>query len=297
MNRRSLIFSVTALLSLQIAIVVTGAMVRLTGSGLGCPEWPKCTADSYRPDESLSQFHAWIEFGNRLFTFALFAAALIALLMVYRAKRNDLRLLAWLQLVGILSQGVLGGITVLTDLHPASVASHLLLSMLLIAGATSLRFKAKLSAGNAVQSNLTQGAADHPIAKALVAIAYLTLIAGTVVTGSGPHAGDSKAPRFDLALESVAKYHSTLVALTLALTLFIAIRFPRPEANWLLAAIFLQGLIGYIQWWTGLPKILVGAHLLGAALFWMAVWRVRLSFKYPYLAKQDSDGYEEKAAV
>lgn len=270
---RSLTVSVTALLFLQIAIIITGGMVRLTGSGLGCPEWPKCTAESYRPDESLSQFHAWVEFGNRLFTIALFLASILALAMVYRAKRGDLKLLAWLQVAGIFGQGVLGGITVLTDLHPASVASHLLLSMLLIAGATTMHFKL-----NGYQLNEV----DLPIARVLSTLAFITLIAGTVVTGSGPHAGDSKAPRFDIAITLAYKYHTTLVAITLLLAIFVAVKFPRPSANWLIAAILLQGSIGFVQWWLGLPKILVGVHLLGAALFWVATWRTRLSFKYSH---------------
>ena len=272
-NRRLLSISALSLLIFQIILVVTGGLVRLTGSGLGCPTWPKCTADSYRPVESQPQLHAWIEFGNRLLTFALFAAALITLYAVYKNKRNDLKILAWLQAGGILGQGVLGGITVLTKLHPAPVAGHLLLSMFLIAGATSLHYKVKEF----------EVITDHTVAKILATVGYITLIAGTIVTGSGPHAGDWQAPRFGISIILAAKYHGALVALTLLLAIYIAIKWPRPEANWLLVAIMAQGLIGLIQWWQGLPQLLVGAHLLGASLFWFATWRTRLSFKYQRL--------------
>ena len=269
--------SAALLLSFQILLVVTGGLVRVTGSGLGCPTWPKCTKESYRPIESQPQLHAWIEFGNRLLTFALFAAALTTLLLVYRASRSDLKRLVWLQVLGILGQGVLGGITVLTKLNPASVASHLLLSMLLIAGATTLHFKSRYLPA---QVREVTGHPDNLIAKFLATIAFFTLIAGTVVTGSGPHAGDWQAPRFDIAITLAAKYHGVLVALTFLIALYIAIRKPRSEANWLLVALLAQGLIGLIQWWQGLPEALVGAHLLGAALFWFATWRTRISFKY-----------------
>ena len=272
-NRRLLSISALSLLIFQIILVVTGGLVRLTGSGLGCPTWPKCTADSYRPVESQPQLHAWIEFGNRLLTFGLFAAAIITLYAVYKNNRGDLKLLAWLQAGGILGQGVLGGITVLTKLHPAPVAGHLLLSMFLIAGATSLHYKVKEF----------EVITDHTVAKILATVGYITLIAGTIVTGSGPHAGDWQAPRFGISIILAAKYHGALVALTLLLAIYIAIKWPRPEANWLLVAIMAQGLIGLIQWWQGLPQLLVGAHLLGASLFWFATWRTRLSFKYQRL--------------
>ena len=128
------------LLFLQSALVLTGGAVRLTGSGLGCPTWPECTPGSYTPvpNQAEGQLHAWIEFGNRLLTFALVAVALAVLVHVLYKQRRDLRLLALAQVLGIFGQGILGGITVLTQLHPLTVAAHLLLSILLIGGATSL---------------------------------------------------------------------------------------------------------------------------------------------------------------
>ena len=270
MREKWLARSTFTLLLLQMTLVITGGLVRLTGSGLGCPTWPKCTADSYRPVESQPQLHAWIEFGNRLLTFGLFFASIAAIYFVYQVKRNDLRLLAWLQVGGIFGQGILGGITVLTKLNPATVAGHLLLSMLLIAGATSLNFKVK-------QYELRS---DNPLAKLLALVAFITLIAGTVVTGSGPHAGDWQAPRFKLAIYTAAKIHSVFVAITLILAIYLAIKFSRIEIRALLLVILGQALIGLLQWWQGLPQWLVALHLLGASLFWFATWRVRLSFKF-----------------
>ena len=128
------------LLFLQSALVITGGAVRVTGSGLGCPTWPECTPGSYTPvpGQAEGQLHAWIEFGNRLLTFALLFAALATVIAIFRSGRRDLRFLGATQVLGILGQGVLGGITVLTDLNPLAVGSHLLLSILLIAAATSL---------------------------------------------------------------------------------------------------------------------------------------------------------------
>ena len=255
-------------------LVVTGGLVRVTGSGLGCPTWPKCTGESFVPDKTSSHVHGIIEFGNRMLTFALVAAAATTLVLAWR--RSDLRKLAWLQFFGIFGQGILGGITVLTKLHPATVASHLLLSMLLIAGAATLQFKVK---GYSENSNEKSNYEDL-VAKLLVVFAFITLIAGTIVTGSGPHAGDWQAPRFHFNLYTVAHIHSFFVASTFALALYIAIKFPRVQANLLIGIMIGQGLIGIIQWRLGLPQALVGFHLLGSALFWFAVWRTKLSFKF-----------------
>ena len=136
------------LVFLQIAIVVTGGAVRLTGSGLGCPTWPECTPGSYTPvpHQVEGQLHAWIEFGNRLLTFVLLLCALLAFIIAIRVSKNAVmksrvRFLAALQVIGIFGQGILGGITVLTDLNPIPVAGHFLLSIFLIAGAISLRYE------------------------------------------------------------------------------------------------------------------------------------------------------------
>jgi cytochrome c oxidase assembly protein subunit 15 len=278
MRLRTAIFGV--LLFLQSALVVTGGAVRLTGSGLGCPTWPECTPGSYTPVpyQAEGQLHAWIEFGNRLLTFALLFSALVAVIYVLQSGRKDLRSLAAGQVLGILGQGVLGGITVLTDLHPLPVAGHLLLSMLLIAGATSLYSRrhephAKVPAATKTISLVSQ---------AHIAISFVVLILGTVVTGSGPHAGDEKAQRFDFDIRSVAILHADavifLMGLTIALLVAASVTKSTKKAIYFFFAISLaQGGVGYAQYLTGIPEILVAIHLAGATIFWIAAWRIRLS--------------------
>jgi len=278
MRLRTALFGV--LLFLQSALVVTGGAVRLTGSGLGCPTWPECTPGSYTPVpfQAEGQLHAWIEFGNRLLTFALLLSALIAVIYILRTGRKDLRSLAAVQVLGILGQGVLGGITVLTDLHPLPVAGHLLLSMFLIAGATSIysrrhepRFK--VAAPTKTLSLISQ---LH------IVVAFVVLILGTLVTGSGPHAGDEKTQRFGFDIRSVAILHADavifLVGLTIALLVAASVTQSTKKAIYIFFAVTLaQGAIGYTQYFTGIPEILVAAHLAGATIFWIAAWRIRLS--------------------
>ncbi len=269
-----------ALLTLQAALVVTGGAVRLTGSGLGCPTWPECTPGSYTPvpHQAEGQLHAWIEFGNRLLTFALVAASLAVLAHVLITKREDLRLLAVGQLLGILGQGVLGGITVLTDLHPLPVAGHLLLSIILIAGAASLYSRRELRAVK--RENLEP--LTKRISSAHIALSFIVIILGTLVTGSGPHAGDEKARRFGLDIRTVAWLHADVVIALFGLTaaFYILVRSDKQlvRSIGVFTVIALaQGAIGYIQYFTGIPEILVAAHLLGATLVWIAAWRIRIS--------------------
>jgi cytochrome c oxidase assembly protein subunit 15 len=268
------------LVFMQMAIVVTGGAVRITGSGLGCPTWPECTPGSYTPvpNQAEGQVHAWIEFGNRLLTFVLLLGALIALVIAIRVSKhavtkNRIRLLAALQLIGILGQGVLGGITVLTDLHPIPVASHFLLSVFLIAGAISLRFE---------MVGIVRQKADGIVATLMPVLIWLTLfviVAGTIVTGSGPHAGDENAKRFGFSPRVVSWLHADLVIALVVLTLILWL-ITRVSQNTVIhryLSIFLlislsQGLIGYVQYFTGLPEILVAAHLLGATLVWASAW-------------------------
>ncbi|MFM2364381.1 MAG: hypothetical protein RLY79_50 [Actinomycetota bacterium] len=277
-----------ALLTLQAALVVTGGAVRLTGSGLGCPTWPECTPGSYTPvaHQAEGQLHAWIEFGNRLLTFALVAASLAVLAHVLATKRKDLRLLAIGQLLGILGQGVLGGITVLTDLHPLPVAGHLLLSIILIAGAASLYSRRELRAVK--RENL------EPLTKRLsmahIALSFIVIILGTLVTGSGPHAGDEKARRFGFDIRTVAWLHADVVIALFGLTaaFYILVRSDKELSRKI--AVFTgialaQGAIGYIQYFTGIPEILVAAHLLGATLVWIAAWRVRINVTKTLISK------------
>ena len=278
MKLRTIAFG--ALLVLQAGLVVTGGAVRLTGSGLGCPTWPECTPGSYTPvpHQAEGQLHAWIEFGNRLLTFALVAVALIVLAIALRSNRKDLRLLALGQVLGILGQGVLGGITVLTDLHPLPVAGHLLLSIVLISGATSLYERRNSASLKIANTNSPVSL----ISRAHVALAFIVIVLGTLVTGSGPHAGDEQAKRFGFDIQTVAWLHAdaviALFGLTLTLYFLAGISITTKKVIRIFFVIaLLQGLIGYIQYFTGIPEVLVAAHLLGATLVWIAAWRIRLS--------------------
>jgi heme a synthase len=269
-----------ALLTLQAGLVVTGGAVRITGSGLGCPTWPECTPGSYTPvpHQAEGQLHAWIEFGNRLLTFALVAVSLAVLIHVLYKRRRDLRSLAIGQLLGILGQGVLGGITVLTDLHPLPVAGHLLLSIVLIAGAASLYSRREYSARPRTDlDKLTKR-----ISLLHIGLTFVVIILGTIVTGSGPHAGDEKAQRFGFDIRVVAWLHADAVIALLGLTaaFFILVRSDNELVRRIAvftAIALAQGAIGYIQYFTGIPEILVAAHLLGATLVWIAAWRIRIT--------------------
>ena len=267
------------LLFLQSALVVTGGAVRLTGSGLGCPTWPECTEGSYTPvaHQAEPQLNVWIEFGNRLLTFVLVIASVAVVIAVLRSKRKDLRGLAMGQFLGIFGQGILGGITVLTDLNPIPVAGHLLLSIILIAGATSLYSRRYSPAVFVKAAPLT-----HKISLAHIAISFLVIVLGTIVTGSGPHAGDEQAQRFGFDIRTVAWIHADavifLLGLTLAFYVALGTSVQTKRAIKIFTVIALaQGAIGYIQYFTGIPEILVAAHLLGATLVWIAAWRIRLS--------------------
>ena len=269
-----------ALLTLQAGLVLTGGAVRITGSGLGCPTWPECTPGSYTPvpHQAEGQLHAWIEFGNRLLTFALVAVSLAVLIHVLYKRRRDLRSLAIGQLLGILGQGVLGGITVLTDLHPLPVAGHLLLSIILIAGAASLYSRREYSA----RSRTDLDKLTKRISLLHIGLTFVVIILGTIVTGSGPHAGDEKAQRFGFDIRVVAWLHADAVIALLGLTaaFFILVRSDKELVRRIAvftAIALAQGAIGYIQYFTGIPEILVAAHLLGATLVWIAACRIRIT--------------------
>ena len=267
------------LLFLQAALVVTGGAVRLTGSGLGCPTWPECTPGSYTPvpHQAEEALHVWIEFANRLLTFVLVIAAVVVLAAVLRTGRKDLRGLALGQFLGIFGQGVLGGITVLTDLHPLPVAGHLILSIILIAGATSLRAQRFAPKVAETPASLTK-----KIASVHVFTSFAVIVLGTLVTGSGPHAGDEKARRFGFDIQTVAWIHADVVIFLLGTTFAFFVATGTTQATKRRLKIFTvialaQGAIGYIQYFTGIPEVLVAAHLLGATLVWIAAWRVWLS--------------------
>ncbi len=268
------------LLVLQAGLIVTGGAVRITGSGLGCPTWPECTANSYVPiaGQAEGTLHSWIEFGNRLLTFVLFFAAVAAIIYAFKKSRKDLLWRAALQLLGILGQGILGGITVLTKLNPLSVASHFILSIFLIAGAASMveRGRSPLVSIRPTEIKL------RVLASSQVVIAFIVIAVGTLVTGSGPHAGDWQAPRLHLDHRAITWLHADAVIALLGISLALFVLSDiSPETKkrlkYFFAATLAQGLIGYIQYAQGLPELIVMAHLLGSTLVWISVWRVWLS--------------------
>ena len=267
------------LLFLQAALVVTGGAVRLTGSGLGCPTWPECTPGSYTPvpHQAEPQLNVWIEFGNRLLTFVLVIASAAVIIAVLKSKRKDLRVLAVGQFLGIFGQGILGGITVLTDLNPIPVAGHLLLSIILIAGATSLYSRRYTPVVFVKPASLTS-----KISWLHIVTSFVVIILGTIVTGSGPHAGDAQAKRFNFDIRTVAWLHADVVIFLLGVTFAFYVAQGTSDHSKKAIKIFAiialaQGGIGYVQYFTGIPEILVAAHLLGATLVWIAAWRIRLS--------------------
>jgi cytochrome c oxidase assembly protein subunit 15 len=267
------------LLVFQVGIVLTGGVVRLTGSGLGCPTWPECTGNSYTPIHGqIEGFRSWIEFGNRLLTFALVLACALSILAVLVSKRKDLRLLVLGQFAGIFGQAILGGITVLTNLNPLPVAGHFVLSIVLIAGAQSLLTKARTPY---VRKNLGKNTL-HALARTHVLLTFIVVVMGTLVTGSGPHAGDVASPRFGFDVRTIAWLHADLVIALLGLSLAYFISALTPSATKRLLKFFflaalLQGAIGYIQYFLGLPELLVAIHMLGSTLVWISAWKVWIS--------------------
>lgn len=277
--RRILAPASALLLFLQAAIVVTGGAVRLTGSGLGCPTWPECVPGSYLPVAGQAEGHlrSWIEFSNRLLTFVLVLAALVTLIAVLRARRRDLRILAVGQFLGIFGQGVLGGITVLVQLNPIAVASHYLLSIILIAAATSLYTRRHIPAQKKISELLPDA-----FSRAHVTLSAAVMVLGTVVTGAGPHAGDIDAPRLQIRIQVAAQLHGLAVVLLLLLTaaFYFSTQTSHVTKRYLLffAIIsFAQGGIGVIQYLQGVPELLVAAHVAGSTIVWISAWRVWLS--------------------
>lgn len=271
-----------ALLSLigQTVLVVTGGAVRLTASGLGCPTWPRCTDASFvnTPDMGI---HGFIEFGNRLLTFAL--AAVAALMLVYlwnlRKERRDLFLLALGLLASIPAQAIIGGITVLSNLNPWVVGLHFLVSMALVVFATLLVNRAHGRTGRFMNRTLEAlPAIARPLMMAVAAFSAISVMLGVVVTGAGPHAGDADAPRNGLDWDLFSHIHAVPAYLITAGTLFavyLVIRHKisgpfRTASYLLLGVVLLQGVIGFTQYYNGVPALLVGAHMFGAAVLMSA---------------------------
>lgn len=307
-----------AALATNVLIVFTGGLVRVTGSGLGCPTWPTCDGETVvpRPGGEHATWQTAVEFGNRLLTFVVLAVA-IALAFEVRKRGRDwprrLRLLAWALPAGVVAQAILGGITVLLELHPLIVAAHFLLSMVLIAIAVALWQRAREHAGSADVPATPDGEVGRLVAAglrgattALTAVAGVVLILGTVVTAAGPHAGDPGTPRLGVDIRLAAIAHADAVWLLVGLTVaLVAVtwRHGPPELRnairLLLVLEVVQGAIGYTQYAIGIPAALVAAHILGAAVLWataVAVW-VRARPPRPPTVDASVDGPAARDAV
>jgi cytochrome c oxidase assembly protein subunit 15 len=261
-------------------IVVTGAAVRLTGSGLGCDDWPNCSATKF---VDVSSGHAAIEQVNRLFTGAVAVAVILAVLgsLWRQPRRRDLTSLSIGLVAGVIGQIVLGGITVLVDLHPIAVGGHMLLSQVIVACAVVLVKRAGEPDGSRAPAVTTT---SRRLVWAIAAATGAAIVAGTVVTGAGPHAGDEDVRRYDVPIPDAARVHGVLVLTAVVLAVVLAVRLQRRTADrrvlqgvlssWIFVAM-LQGAIGYIQYFNDVPALLVGLHVAGATALWaMTTWMV-----------------------
>ena len=287
---RRLVLAARAALVANIGIVVTGGIVRVTGSGLGCPDWPTCdgTAVAPLPGSEHAGWRAAIEFGNRLLTFVVLAATLAVVVGVVRSRPHPrgIEPLAWALPAGVLLQAVIGGVTVLTGLSPLIVAAHFLASMVLIAVAVALLGRLRRASADGVADAGRGPATPEGLRQAttvLVAIAAVVLVLGTLVTGSGPHSGDPTAARLPLDIRLMAIAHADAVWLLVGLTVasvLVARRIGPPvlarALTVLLGLELAQGGVGYLQYVLGIPPALVSLHILGAALVWAQAVHVRV---------------------
>lgn len=286
--RRVALASVAA----NVGIVITGGAVRLTGSGLGCPTWPQCTEESFTFTPEMG-IHGAIEYGNRLLTVVVGLVALLGIVtaLAQRPRRSRVTRLAVAVFLGVPAQAVLGGITVLTGLNPWIVGAHFLLSMAVIAVAFAFWVAAREGDGPIVP---TVPRWLRGLAGLLIAVCAAVLVAGTVVTGSGPHSGDPQAGRNGLNPDAVSQLHVDLVFLLIGLSvaMWFALRAVGAEravvrAAWLVAVELAQGCVGFVQHFTDLPPLVVALHMAGACAVWvaaLALWhstRIRLDAHQP----------------
>lgn len=260
-------------------IIVTGALVRLTDSGLGCADWPKCSSSRFI---DVSSSHAAIEQLNRLFTGVVGAAVILAVAgsLIRRPRRRDLTWLSLSLVLGVLGQALVGGIVVLTDLHPVAVQQHFLLSLAIVASALVLHRRAAMSDGERWVRRV-EGSTMR-IVWALLGSAAVAFVAGTVVTGTGPHSGQHEGepvPRFGFTISSVTRVHSAAVIVMMAIALYLVWRLRGSADRQVLEGplslvLFLglmQGVVGYVQYFNGIPVGLVAIHITMATLLWLAL--------------------------
>jgi len=255
-----------------VIIVITGAAVRLTGSGLGCSDWPRCSEERLI---DVSSFHGAVEQLNRLFTgiVAVLVVSAVLAARFLRDRRRDLERLAGLLVVGVIGQVLLGGIVVLTDLNPVANQGHFLLSMFLVGAGLIL---VKRAGGDVVR--LALPTSETRLVRLVAVLASFAIVTGTVVTGAGPHAGDEKAPRLDVAITAAARLHGISVIATLLAIVLLLIRIRRRSFGPLHTAIevvlvlgVLQATVGYVQYFNDIPAALVAIHIALATAFFMAV--------------------------
>jgi heme a synthase len=300
---RPLTVAVGAAVVTNILIVFTGGVVRVSGSGLGCSDWPTCDGQNITPiaGGDHAAWQAYVEFGNRLLTFVVLAAAIAAVVMVRRTGPwpAPTRRLAWALPLGVLLQAVLGGITVLTGLSPVTVAAHFLVSMALIWAAVGLFVRTRDIPPSTppVARGIRHGTT------AVAVVAGIVLVLGTIVTGSGPHGGDVAAPRFDLDLRVMAIAHADAVWLLIGLTIaLVAVTWASPARGvarglqLLLVVELAQGGIGYLQYWLGVPPTLVSLHILGAAVLWAVVTLVWFRARPPGVTDPMPPDVDERRA-
>ena len=271
----------------QSLIILTGAIVRLTGSGLGCPTWPNCAPGSLIPvAEQVEGFHKYIEFGNRLLTFAVLAISIALFVVALMRKKRQIILWASLPLIGTLLQAVLGGITVLTGLNPFTVMAHFILSIILVA--ISVKIFAYFSE-KTYQYKLPKIVDIY--LQILTLIGFIVIVLGTITTGSGPHSGDEIAARFNLDVREVAWLHADSVLLFVGLVIGLQVItrldkdlfYLQTNAKILLATCVIQGFIGYVQWFSSVPWILVSVHVAGAVITWITLVNLSLHSSNSFL--------------
>ena len=259
-------------------IVVTGAAVRLTGSGLGCEDWPTCSEDRFVAD---LEYHALVEFGNRLFTGVVALAVMAAVLgsVARRPRRSDLTALSLGLVAGVLAQVGLGALLVMTELDPRFTMGHFLLSMVLLWNAAVLDVRARTGAwpdaappGMARTDGVTRS-----MRWAVLAVGAVLLVSGTLVTGAGPHAGDSRAERLPLLVREVARIHSIIALALLGMVVWTWWRLrdagspDRARMGRVAVLLAVQGLVGYTQYFAGVPVLLVGIHVALASVAWIEI--------------------------
>jgi cytochrome c oxidase assembly protein subunit 15 len=255
--------------------VVTGAAVRLSDSGLGCPDWPTCSQHHLTPPLSL---HPLIEFGNRVVVTVLVVACLVTVVASFRRApaRRDLQWLSVGLILGVLGEAVIGAFVVYSKLNAYVVMVHFMVGMALLAVAVQLTLCAGHRAG---RGTLVVERSALWLTRAMVVLMVVVLTAGAATTGSGPHAGGKGAKRIPIGLEDMTRIHAEIVLTTVAVVvvlLWVLWRTNAPARQQdtgrvLLSVMVVQGIIGYTQFFTHLPAFLVGIHVFGAALVWSTV--------------------------